>query len=57
MGPKLVFDQMAAPVLENMDAVGNAVIQEQGKLKYQEVHVSRLKSYFSSPSGVENAAA
>lgn len=34
----------------------NAVIQELGKRSHQEVHISRLKLYFSSLSGVENAA-
>ena len=32
----------------------NAVIQEVGKRKHQEVHINRLKPYFSSIS--ENAA-
>jgi hypothetical protein len=33
----------------------NAVIQELGKRKHQEVHINRLKPYFSSLSGVGNA--
>jgi hypothetical protein len=35
----------------------NAVIQELGKRRHQEVHINRLKPYFSSLSGVENADA
>lgn len=34
----------------------NAVIQELGKRKHQEVNLNRLKLYFSSLSGAENAA-
>jgi hypothetical protein len=34
----------------------NAVIQELGKRKHQEVHINWLKPYFSSLSGVDNAA-
>jgi hypothetical protein len=32
----------------------NAVIQEVGKRKYQEVHINRLKPYFSSIAGIKN---
>jgi hypothetical protein len=35
----------------------NAVIQELGKRKQQEVHINRLKPYFSSLSGVKDASA
>jgi hypothetical protein len=36
----------------------NAVIQEIGKRKHQEVHINRLKTYFSSLSSIsENAVA
>jgi hypothetical protein len=34
----------------------NAIIQEVGKRKHQEVHINRLKPYFSSLAGIENAA-
>jgi hypothetical protein len=33
----------------------NAIIQEVGKRKHQEVHINRLKPYFSSISGIKNA--
>jgi hypothetical protein len=33
----------------------NAIIQELGKRKHQEVHMNRLKPYFSSITGEKNA--
>jgi hypothetical protein len=34
----------------------NAIIQEVGKRKHQEVNIIRLKPHFSSLAGIENAA-
>lgn len=33
----------------------NAIIQEVGKRKHQEIHMNRLKPYFSSVTGEKNA--